>query len=61
MRLNARVGMLEMTGHTLHTPDGAVQESIFADGTRVIANFANVPLEAPGGGLLDAESWVIKD
>ncbi len=60
MALNARIGMLEMTEHRLHTPDGAVQETVFADGTRVIANFANVALEAPGVGLLAPESWMVR-
>gem|GEM_PF-668766 len=58
MALNSRTGLLEMTRHVLHTPDGALQETQFADGTRVIVNFANVPLEAPGAGLLAAASWV---
>lgn len=57
MALNARVGRLELLEHRLHHPDGAVQESVFADGTRVLANFANVALEAPGAGLLPPESW----
>lgn len=57
MALNSRIGRLEMTGHTLHTSDGALQETRFADGTRVIANFANVPLEAPDAGTLQPESW----
>jgi hypothetical protein len=56
MALHERIGRLEMTGHHLVTPDGAVQETVFADGTRVVANFANVALEAPGG-VLDPESW----
>ena len=57
MELNAAVGKLQMVEHRLHTPEGAVQETVFADGTRVVANFANVPMEAPGAGLLSAESW----
>jgi hypothetical protein len=60
MALHARIGKLEMTEHILHTPDGAIQETVFADGTRVIANFANVALEAPGVGLLAPESWVTR-
>jgi len=58
MALNAKVGKLEMVSHKLHTPDGAVQETVFADGTRVIANFANVALEVEGVGRLEAESWI---
>lgn len=58
MALHARIGMLELVEHILHTPDGAVQETVFADGTRVIANFANVAVEVPGVGVLQPESWV---
>jgi hypothetical protein len=57
MALHRRVGKLEMTGHRLVTPDGAVQETAFADGTRVAANFANVPLEGPDGAPMPPESW----
>ena len=60
MALNRRVGKLELVEHKLHRLDGAVQESVFADGTRVVANFANVPLEAPEVGLLEPESWVVR-
>jgi len=59
MALNSRIGKLEMTEHHLHRPDGALQETVFADGTRVIANFANVALEAPRAGRLPAESWTM--
>ncbi|MBI4024309.1 MAG: hypothetical protein HY360_04965 [Verrucomicrobia bacterium] len=57
MALHRRIGKLEMIAHKLHRPDGAIQEAIFADGTRVIANFANVALEAPGAGRMAPESW----
>ena len=57
MTLNERVGKLEMVEHRLLTPEGALQETVFADGTRVVANFANVPLDTPDAGLLPAESW----
>ena len=57
MALNEKIGKLEMMEHKLHRPDGAIQESVFADGTRVIANFSNVHLEADGADLLPPESW----
>lgn len=57
MALHRRIGKLEMTGHRLLTPDGAVQETSFADGTRVAANFANVSLPGPSGLVLPSESW----
>jgi len=57
MALNEKIGKLEMIEHKLHRPDGAIQESVFADGTRVIANFSNVHLESDGAGMLSPESW----
>jgi hypothetical protein len=57
MALNKRIGKLEMIEHRLHRPDGAIQETVFADGTRVVANFANVQLESPGIGVLEPQSW----
>lgn len=60
MQLNRRIGKLEMIEHRLHHESGALQETVFADGTRVLANFANVALPLPGqagGGELPAESW----
>ena len=59
MALHRKIGKLEMMEHRLHHPDGAVQETVFSDGTRVVANFSNVPLEAPDAGLLPAESWKV--
>ena len=58
MALNKKIGKLEMVEHRLHRPDGAVQETVFSDGTRVVANFANVLLESPGIGLLKPQSWI---
>ena len=60
LKLNARIAKQELVEHHLHHPDGGVQETVFADGTRVIVNFSNVPLEAPGVGVLPAESWVTR-
>lgn len=58
MALNRRVGRHEMVEHKLLRPDGALQETTFADGTRVMVNFANIALEIPtGGGQMAAESW----
>jgi hypothetical protein len=44
-------------GHETLAPDGAVQATTFADGTRVAANFADEPREVPGAGRLPARSW----
>jgi len=48
-RLHGRVGTEEMTGHEFLTEDGAVQETSFAGGTRVVANFGAEPYSLPGG------------
>ena len=58
MKLNKKIGKLEMVDFKLHRADGSIQESVFADGTRVIANFANVALEAPKAGLIQPETWI---
>jgi hypothetical protein len=58
MALNKKIGKLAMTDHHLHRPDGAIQETVFSDGTRVVANFADVELELTGVGLLEPQSWI---
>jgi len=57
MALHARVGRLELLDHRLHQPDGSIQETVFADGTRVTANFADVAQETPGGIVMPPQSW----
>lgn len=57
MNLHERIAPLEMIEHRMHRPDGSIQETVFADGTRVVANFANVKQEGPDGIVLDPESW----
>ena len=39
MALHEKVGMLEMTDHTFVDGDYAVQQTTFADGTRVQVNY----------------------
>jgi len=57
LKLNKRTAKLEMKELNILKPDGSLQESIFADGIKVAANFANVPQEVKGAGLLEPESW----
>jgi hypothetical protein len=57
MALNRRIGKLEIIAHKLHRSDGAIQETVFTDGTRVVANFANVALESLDAELLPPQSW----
>lgn len=56
-QLHRRIGRLEMIAHEFLSADGAVQATTFADGTRVIANFAPEPREVPGHPTMAATSW----
>jgi hypothetical protein len=56
-RLHAKVGKQEMVSFEFLSEDGALQASAFADGTRVVANFSNLPREAAGVGQVPPESW----
>lgn len=59
-QLHRRIGKQEMVHFRILSADGYVQESAFADGTRVIANFSRDTLgELPGVGALPPESWQV--
>ena len=67
-RLHQRIGKQEMVHFKILSEDGYVQESAFADGTRVIANFSlDFVGEVPGidhkvvksAGTLAPESWAV--
>ncbi|MGC9349176.1 MAG: hypothetical protein ACP5JG_13615 [Anaerolineae bacterium] len=69
-RLHRRIGKQEMVHFRILSDDGYVQESAFADGTRVIANFSRDTLgevsgvtHTPQRGVeaLLPESWVVAD
>ena len=47
-------GYSEMLGHRILSPDRAVQESRFADGTTVTVNFGDAPFALPDGTSLPA-------
>jgi len=51
-KLQEAVATSEMLSHAFLTPDRAVQETRFADGTRVIVNFGEQPYAAKLGGKL---------
>ncbi|WP_168120475.1 hypothetical protein [Paenibacillus sp. HB172176] len=60
-KLHERIGKLEMVDHRILSEDGNVQESVFADGTRIIANFAgDLRSNLPGIEPIQAESWRIE-
>lgn len=56
-RLHRRTGPLEMLSHEFLSEDGAVQATVFSDGTRVAANLANEARPVEGFGLLPGCSW----
>lgn len=69
-RLHKRIGRQEMVDFQILSPDGYIQQSTFADGTRVIANFSrdfyggkagidHVVLE--GIDAIAPESWQVLD
>jgi hypothetical protein len=52
------VGWSELTDHRSLTPDHLVQESTWANGCHVIANFGDTPFKAPGGRVVPPGGWV---
>jgi hypothetical protein len=48
-RLHRRIGKQELLAHEFLSEDGAVQATTFADGTRVVANFAAEHRAGVGG------------
>jgi hypothetical protein len=67
-QLHRRIGKQEMVHFKILSEDGYVQESAFADGTRVVANFCLdfVGNEkgidhkiVPGAGVLPPEGWIV--
>jgi hypothetical protein len=60
-KLHEAVAASEMLSHAFVTPDRAVQETRFADGTRVVVNFGEKPYSASIGGrvhVLPQNGWV---
>lgn len=55
-----RVGYLEMTDHRFLTPDRAVQQTRFADGTTITVNFGENPFRLPNGRLVSASGYVVE-
>ncbi len=56
-RLHRKIGRLEMTGFEFLAADHAVQATTFADGTRVVANVSDAPVETLDHGVLPPNSW----
>lgn len=58
-KLHSRIGKLEMLSHEFLTEDGAVQATVFSDGTRVIANFSDEACYVKEVGRIEAKSWKV--
>lgn len=56
-RLHGRIGKLACVDHKIHSPDGAIQSTTFADGTSVCANFGTAAVELPDFDRLVPQSW----
>lgn len=56
-KLHRRIGKLEMLSHEFLTEDGAVQATVFSDGTRVIANFSDEVRYVKEVGRMEPKSW----
>ena len=56
-QLHGRIGKLACVKHETLAEDGSVQATTFADGTRVVANYADEPHEVAGAGRLGPASW----
>ena len=62
-KLHEAVATREMLSHRFVTPDRAVQETRFADGTRVVVNFGEKPYTLTTGGrarVLSQNGFVVK-
>ncbi len=54
------VGYSEMTGHRFLTPDRTVQQTAFANGTRVTVNFGASPFQLSDGKVLPAMDYRVE-
>ncbi len=56
-RLHGKIGQCEMTSWESLSDDDAVQRTVFADGTAVVANLGDAPCEIAGCERLIGHSW----
>ena len=56
-RLHKKIGMRELMAFDFITDDYAVQSTVFADGTRIIANISDQDKEVNGYGVIKANTW----
>jgi hypothetical protein len=54
-------GSLEMVDHRFLTPGRDVQQTVFADGTRVTVNFGDRSYRLPGGGKVAPMGFLVSD
>jgi hypothetical protein len=55
--LHRRIGRQECRECRVAAPDGSVQVSTFADGTRVAANYGSESRDIEGFGAIPSASW----
>ena len=60
-RLHRKIGKLEMLQHEFLSEDGAVQMTVFSDGTHVVANFARQVRQVEGVGQMEPLSWKVRE
>lgn len=58
-RLHRAHALEEMTEHRFLSPDGSVQETAFASGTRITVNFATQPAETSDGRPVAPLAWQV--
>lgn len=54
-----KTGYSEMTDHRILTPDRSVQQTVFANGVTVTANFGDAPFTLPGGTVVAPRDSVV--
>jgi hypothetical protein len=55
------VGYQEMTDHRILTDDRSVQQTVFADGTKITVNFGDKEWRMANGGKVEALGFVVSD
>ena len=56
-----KVGYAEMTDHRFLTKDRAVQQTVFANGVTITANFGATPHSLPGGAVVKPLGYLVQE
>jgi len=57
VRLHKRIGRCEMVSWETVSDDLTVQQTVFSDGTRIVANLCDAPREVDGVGKMAGHTW----